>query len=262
MTINTKSLKNCYLFFSLLPLFIFTSSSVIASGMDNLSNTLMSFSSQQPIQAKLTIESHREREGRENNDGLIQLHLSENQQGFNVHYPKEILALLEAEAVNQNATKSNEYINSPTTFAMKNLKQIQLRNMVSVSTSLQRFIQQLNFDNESTVTYQGEEATLLTFTMNLETIVTEKKDRKNVKKFKGSYQLWTTPSGIPLEAQMTYNGSGSYLFVFKTKREHSITEKFKVINNRLIVSEYSSVFNSNSTFGKFFETNNKTLTVL
>lgn len=232
--------------------------SVTASGLDDLKKALNSLQGKAPIAAEIH-SSFADVRDEERWSGDVNVLLNADEHGLQIQYAKDVLLQMELEA---QAKSLNEDAPTPTLDAVAKLNAINLHKFLSVATDLQQFIHKAEFVGEKHVELNGVTARQLSFNLVMETFITDKKTRKHVDDFDGSYQVWINEQGLPLESKLTFQGTGSAYIFFNVEAYGDDTEYYQVIDNRLVLMKRDSRRGSKTTFGDFERSESKQLKVL
>jgi|GEM_PF-1425909 len=248
-------------------LFFYTAHST-ANGLEDLHKALATLTGSHNITATLSAQHKSIIDENDITTGDITLTLKSNQQDLQIQYNTKTLHKLAEEQTHQlnhpveasnskkkekNATKT-QY---PTIEAMKRIEPIDMLNMLSSANALSRFINAINFIKEENVELNNEDVRLLTFNTPINTIIKHPKTREYVDEFDGKYHLWINKQGIPLQAELSFKGKGSFYLIFSIKAEVNRKSIFRVVNNRLVTTEEHRYQSSKHSFGsnEYNETN-------
>jgi len=223
-------------------LFNFFSYSSYADGLMDLEKALTKLEGSSAISATLK-SAFTEKRGRKKKtkttSGLAHVQLIDDSNGLQVTYSNDVLTQLEKEA---NEKEHNEESNTPTLNAVNDIEASDLRNMLSAAPKLSRSLIKAEFLKEETITYQEEDARILHFNLPLEAIISDKDVRSYVDDFAGKYKVIIDKNGVPLQAKLIFEGSGSAYIFFKLSINQTRTYFYKVIDDRLVNyrNEYTS----------------------
>jgi len=227
-----------------------TSQTVLADGLAELKANLVKFKGNTPISA--TVESsYTEKRGKKNKlktkSGLVQVNLTNTEQGLKLIYSNDTLEKLNLEAEQK---ENNDEVDTPTLNAIGDIDVEEMSKMLSAAPSLLRFINKATFTNEQTVIYQNENLRQLNFTLPLEAIIENKEVHEYVDDFTGNYQIIIDENGIPLESQVNFDGSGSAYIFFSMDIMRTSTFNYQLIGERLVNVRKTFEYKSDSTWGK------------
>lgn len=229
----------CLFTMSLLSLF---SNNSDADGLIDLNKALTKLDGNSAISATLK-SVFTEKRGRKKEtkitSGLAHVQLVDDLNGLQITYSNEVLTQLEDE---ENEKEHNEESNTPTLNAVNDIEASELRNMLSAAPKLSRSLIKAEFLQEEATKYHEEDARILHFNLPLEAIINDKDVRTYVDDFEGKYKVVIDKNGVPLQAKLTFEGSGSAYLFFKLSINQSRTYFYKVIDDRLVNyrNEYTS----------------------
>ncbi len=203
-----------------------------ADGLADLKSALTRLQGQTPLKAVLEINrKSRQGDGKdlEENNGKASITLEDGTRGLQVLYGKDLLQRAEAE---ENAKEKDAKAKTPTLSAMRDISAGELRPMISAAGHLLRKMEKAVFKSEKAQDYNGKPARLLSFDIPLESV--PEKDRKYIKKYEGSLDIWISADGTPLASHAKDNASGRAFVVisFETKSEDQSV--YSVTGERLI----------------------------
>lgn len=205
-----------------------------ADGLTDLNKALIKLEGKSSISAILQSAFTEER-GRKKKikitSGLAHVQLLDDLKGLQVTYSNEVLTQLEEE---ENEKERNEEANTPTLNAINDIEASDLRAMLSAAPKLSRSLIKAQFLREEAITYQEEDARILHFNLPLEAIISDKDVRAYVSEFEGKYKVIIDKNGVPLQAKLTFEGSGSAYIFFKLSINQSRTYFYRVIDDRLV----------------------------
>lgn len=236
-----------YLHFFTFFIFLLLSTATNANGLNDLKKALNNLQSNSPIYVKMRA-SFVNKNDEEKTHGAVYVLLKENKDGFHITYSANELEKIAAE---KKAKQINEQAPTPTLDAAFKLNAFELQKTLSSSANLASFIEKTSFISEEKAKYKEQDVRLLTFELEMETLIKSKKMRKYVDDFSASYQIWIAKDGTPLETKLSFNGSGSAYLIFSVEAYGETTEQYKVINNRLVLVKSAYISGSKSSFGDF-----------
>ncbi|NVE00042.1 hypothetical protein HUX62_18675 [Massilia sp. BJB1822] len=177
-----------------------------ADGLSDLKAALARLQGTAPFKASLETKTWRrigEGKEMEESSGQASIGLEENGQGLQLIYGKDVLARMEAE---QRAQVKNPNAKAPTLGVAREFSPVELRTMTAAAANLARQLERVSYKNEKTAVYNGSQVRQLTFSVPLETL--SDRDRKYIKDFDGTFDLWIAADGTPLASHTLVNGSG------------------------------------------------------
>ena len=239
--------------------FIMCSGSAQADGLADLKAALTRLQGQTPLKAVLEIQrKSRQGEGKEleENHGKASIALEDGARGLQLLYGKDLLVRAELE---ENAKEKDPKAKTPTLSALRDISASELRPMISAAGNLLRKMEKAVFKSEKAQDYNGKPARLLSFDIPLESI--SEKDRKYIKKYEGSLDIWIGADGTPLASHTKDNTSGRAFVVitFEAKSEDQST--YSVAGERLITIRKESKSSGSGAGEKGESQVTKTLTV-
>lgn len=212
--------------------FVLFSTSARADGLADLKAALARLQGQTPLKAVLEIgRRSRQGEGKEQEEilGKAAVTLEDGARGLQVLYGKDLLARAEAE---ENAKEKDAKAKTPTLSAMRDISVGELRPMISAAGTLARRMEKAVFKGEEVQAYRGMPARLLSFDIPLESI--PEKDRKYIKKYEGSLEIWIAADGTPLASHSKDLASGRAYVVISFESKSEDQSVYKVVGERLI----------------------------
>lgn len=230
-----------------------------ADGLADFKAALARLQGQTPLKAVLEISRRsRQGEGKEQEETLSKatVSLEDGARGLQILYGKDLLARAEAE---ENAKEKDAKAKTPTLSAMRDVSVGELRPMLSAAAALVRRMEKAVFKGEQLQAYAGKPARLLSFDIPLESI--SEKDRKFIKKYEGSLDIWIAADGTPLASHGKDNASGRAYVVISFESRSDEQSVYKVVGERLIATQ-REVNSSSSGAGEKGESHvTKTLTL-
>lgn len=204
-----------------------------ADGLADLKAALARLQGTAPLKAALETKTWRRiGEGKEAEDsaGQASVGLEENGHGLQLVYGKEVLARMESE---QRAQGKNPNAKAPTLAVAREFSPVELRSMTAAAANLARQLERLTYKSEKTAIYGGNQVRQLTFSVPLETL--SDRDRKYIKDFDGTFDLWIAADGTPLASHTLVNGSGRAFLVvgFDFRQEEDAV--YGVAGDRLLM---------------------------
>ncbi|MEN9864567.1 MAG: hypothetical protein RL748_157 [Pseudomonadota bacterium] len=211
---------------------LFCSAGAQADGLSDLKAALNRLQGQTPLKATLEIHRmSRQGEGKEleENQGKASVSLEDGARGLQVLYARDLLQRAEAE---EKAKEKDAKAKTPTLSALKDISAGELRPMISAASHLARKMEKAIFKGEKAQDYNGKPARLLTFEVPLDSI--PQKDRKYIKKFEGSLDIWIAADGTPLASHSKDNVSGRAFVVISFESKSEDQSVYSVAGERLI----------------------------
>ena len=206
-----------------------------ADGVTDLKSALARLQGQSPLKAQVDAKTwNRQGDSKESDEtqGAASVTVEEGVRGLSVLYSKDMLVKLEAEERNKERDAKAK---TPTLSALSEVNSSSLRPMLSAASSLSRSLDKAIFRAEKPDTYNGKPVRHLSFDLTLDKI--SEKDRKYVKKFEGSLDVWVAEDGTPVASRSSQTVSGrAYVvvsFEFKNEEDHV----YSVVGDRLVATK-------------------------
>ena len=237
----------CFFTISLLSCFSYTS---YADGLLDLNKALTKLDGNSIISATLT-SAFTEKRGRKKKtkvtSGLVHVQLFDDINGLQITYSNEVLTQLENE---ENEKERNEEANTPTLNAINDIEASELHSMLSAAPKLSRSLIKAQFLKEEAIIHQEKNARVLHFNLPLEALIRDKDIRAYVNDFEGKYKIIIDKNGVPLQAELIFEGNGSAYIFFKLSVNQSRTYLYKVIDDRLVNYRNEYTKQQKSTWAK------------
>jgi hypothetical protein len=218
-----------------------------ADGVADLKSALTRLQGSTPLKAQIDVVSLAKfGEGKEQEEtpGRASLSVEDGQRGLQVLYSKELLARLDSE---QTAKQKDSKSKTPTVAALREVSSTELHPMLSAANSLNRLLEKSVFKHEKETSYNGKPARLLNFEMPIDKL--SEKDRKYIKKFDATLEIWIAQDGTPLASHLQQNISGRALVVISFESKSDEATVYGVAGDRLIMLRKESK-NSSSGAGE------------
>lgn len=230
-------------------IFTLSSFNVSANGLTDLQSSLMKLTGNTPISA--VVESaYTEKRGKKKKQktrkGLIQVNLTEDNQGLKLIYSNETIKKLELEAEQK---EQDEDANTPTLNAVNGVGVAEMSSMLSAAPNLLRTLKKATFINEEIVTHNEVDVRQLNFSLPLEAIIDNKEVHEYVDEFQSEFSVLINKSGVPIESSITFTGSGSAYIFFSMDLTQTNRFTYKLINNRLVNIKKTFQSKRSSTWG-------------
>jgi hypothetical protein len=209
-----------------------------ADGLADLKSALARLQGQAPIKAIVEAKTwNRQGEGKEleERNGVASVSVEESAQGLHVLYSKEMLAKLAQE---ERAVEKDSKAKTPTLSALGDVNSSSLRPMISAAGNLSRSLEKTNFKGEKTDTYNGKPARVLNFEITIDKL--SEKERKYVKKFEGSIDVWIAADGTPLGSRSAQTMHGRAFLVVTYDQKNEEESVYGLSGDRLIVLKFES----------------------
>jgi len=203
-----------------------------ADGLSDLKSALARLPAQSPFKATLdvrTLESHGEGKDLDEKTGQADLWLEDGPRGLRLVLPRETLARLDAESRAQGRDPKTK---TPTMLALAKFESADAPPMVAAGSQIERVLDEGQFRGERVDTWQGRPARLLSFALPA-TRLTDVQ-RKYVKKFDGSFDLWIAADGTPLGSATRESGAGRAFVVISFEAHQDEDCSYGVVGDRLV----------------------------
>lgn len=228
-----------------------------ADGRTDLAAALARLQGQSPVKALAEIKTWRKQgEGKEadEDNGQASVAVEDGTAGLRVLYSKDLLAKVEAE---QRAKVKDPKAKTSTGFALGEMKATELSLMVSAAGALSREIDDAVFSGEKMDSYKGKPARMLSYALSIDKL--DEKDRKYVKKFDGTIDVWIAADGTPLASNFHIDVSGRAFVVVSFSQKTDETRQYGVSGDRLLLLRKES---RNATAGAGEKAESKTTKTL
>ncbi|RHW75378.1 hypothetical protein [Colwellia sp. RSH04] len=232
-----------------------------ADGLTDLNRALSQLSGNSTITATLET-AYSQKRGRKKEikttSGFAQVFLVDAPTGLQVTYSNDTLLKLESE---RDEKETDEEVNTPTLNAINDIEASELSSMLSAASNLKRSLIKAEFINEEEIQFSGSKARILHFDLPLEAIITNKEVRGYVDDFKGKYNITIDEQGVPLQANLSFEGKGSIYLFFKLSINQSRKYFYQVVDDRLVNVRQEFERKQKSTFDKRDSSGYKTLII-
>lgn len=228
-------------------LFITAQGLAHADGLADLKAALGRLQGQAPIKATVefkTWSKHGEGKDLDESSGLASIAIEDNSRGMQILYSRDVLSRMEAE---ERAKEKDQKAKTPTLTALRELNSSELRGMTNASNALSLSLEKLVFKGERAENWNGKPARVLSFEASLDKQAD--KDKKYVKKFEGTTEIWIAADGTPLASRSRLNMSGRALLVISFDMVNNEDHVFSQVGDRLVTLRKES-YNSGSGAGE------------
>lgn len=209
-----------------------------ADGLADLKGALARLQAQTPLKATLETKTWRRTgEGKEAEEfsGQAAVVLEDGSQGMRLQYSRELLSRMDGE---QQAVAKNPNAKTPTLYAMRELGPDDLRPMVSAAEGLARQLERGTFKSEKAATYGGKPARQLTF--NVPVTALSDRDRKYIKEFNGSLDVWIGADGTPFASSLNLHATGRAFVVVSFEFKQEEQSVYALAGDRLTITRSES----------------------
>ena len=203
-----------------------------ADGFSDLKSALARLAAPTPLKAVLelkTVDRHGEGKDAEDRTGQASVQLEDGPRGLQVTYAKDLLARLESEALQQ---AKDPKAKTPTKWALEKLDATDFQPMLSSAGRLARRLEDAVLKGEKAEAWEGKPARHLSFAIP-DTHLTDSQ-RKYVKSFESSVEVWIAADGTPLASVERETASGSAFVVISFESKQEDTCSYAVVGERLV----------------------------
>ena len=204
-----------------------------ADGAADLHAALARLSGSSPVKATLEVSSlRRNGEGKDafEKPGLATVQLEDGPAGLQVRYAPELLARLDAEG---RARARDPEAKTPASNALKDVDATEIRPLLAAADALARQLDGATFQAERADTWHGHAARVVRFAIPMDTLSAEQK--RYVKHFDGTLDVWIAPDGTPLASAQHVNVSGRFMVVIGFEAQDDDERTYAVAGDRLLV---------------------------
>lgn len=209
-----------------------------ADGLADLKAALVRLQGSTPIKGQFELNLQR-RQGdgadAEESQAQLSITLEDGPQGLQVLFGRELLARIEAE---QRAVVDNPKAKTYTLNALNELQVSDLKRVIATAPAIARTIQAERFKEEKSEAWNGKPARLLSFEMPLDKL--PERQRKYVKQFDGSFEIWITADGTPLASRVRQRVSGRAFVVVSFQSTQDEERSYGVVGDRLVMLQHET----------------------
>ncbi|WP_235935113.1 hypothetical protein [Undibacterium crateris] len=206
-----------------------------ADGLSDLKTALGRLHGSAPVKAQVeTRINNRIGEGKELEEisGQASIQLEDGNRGLQLVFSKDLLSKLEAE---ERAKEKDPKAKTPALSSIKELSPSELRPVVNYAAAFLRKLEKAQFKSEKADSYNGKPARLLNFELSVDRL--SEKEKKYIKKYEGSFDVWVDADGTPLASRTSQQISGRAFVVvsFEIREEDNLV--YAVTGDRLLVQK-------------------------
>jgi hypothetical protein len=204
-----------------------------ADGLADLKAALVRLQGSSPVKGQFELSlQRRQGEGADAEESQAQLSvtLEDGPQGLQVLFGRELLARIEAE---QRAVADNPKAKTFTLNALNELQVSDLKRVIAAASTLARTLQAAHFKEEKPEAWNGKPARLLSFEMPLDKL--PERQRKYVKQFDASFEVWIAADGTPLASRVRQRVSGRAFVVVSFQSNNDEDRVYGVVGDRLVM---------------------------
>ncbi|MBI3713893.1 MAG: hypothetical protein HY253_13170 [Burkholderiales bacterium] len=211
---------------------VICASAAHADGLSDLKGALARLQGQTPLKAVVDAKTwNRQGEGKEleETQGSASVLVEESQRGLQVLYSKEMLSKLEAE---ERLKEKDQKAKTPTLAALGEVNSSALRPMISAASHLLRNLEKAIFKGEKNDSFNGKPARVLNFEISIDKLT--EKERKYMKKFESSFNVWIAEDGTPLASRAAQKVEGRAFVVISFEAKNEEEWVYGTVGDRLI----------------------------
>lgn len=205
-----------------------------ANGLSDLKEALARYPATTALKATAEAKTlRRDGEGKDLDEktGQASLYFEEGERGVRVSYSKETLARY---AADEQLKEKDSKARTPTLSALGALTIPELRQLANGVPVLQRQLDKSTFKSEKQETWNGKPARQLSFDYGINSL--SEKDRKYVKKYEGTLDVWIGADGTPLASRTVQTASGRAYVVVSFDMKNVEDLVYQVNGDRLTVA--------------------------
>jgi hypothetical protein len=203
-----------------------------ADGLSDLKAALARTQGTSTISATFSATTwRREGEGKdlEETSGAASVQIEEGINGLRLQYSRDAMMRADAES---RAREKDSKAKTPFTNALRALNAAEARDLTWASQHLLRSLEKTTYKSERADTLNGKAVRVVSFEIGTDRI--PEKERKYVKKFDGSIDVWIDNEGVPLQSVLKYSVSGRAFLVITYDGESSEEFTYTLVGDRLI----------------------------
>lgn len=171
----------------------------------------------------------------EEDRGQAQVQFEEGPQGLRLLFSRDTLQRAEQEA---RTRQRDPKARTPTLGGLKALEVNELRGMLSPTAALLALLDEATPKGEVPDTWNGQPARHLSFELGLGKL--RERDRKYIKKYEGTLDIWVGADGWPLALRQQTQASGRAFLVVSFEMRSREEQVFVVVGERLVVVRQES----------------------
>lgn len=183
-----------------------------------------------------TISRQGEAAEAEEDRGQAQVQFEDGPQGLRLLFSRDTLQRAEQE---ERSRQHDPKARTPTLGGLKALEVNELRGMLSPTAALLALLDEATPKGEVPDTWNGQPARRLSFDLGLGKL--RERDRKYIKKYEGTLDIWLGPEGWPLALRQQVQASGRAFLVVSFEMRSREEQVFVVAGERLVVVRRESL---------------------
>jgi hypothetical protein len=204
-----------------------------ADAQSDLRAALVRLAGTAPVKGTLdvaTTKRHGEGKDAFERTGRAAIEVEDGPRGLQIRYAADVLARLDAES--RASGKDPEAI-TPTVDAVKEVDATGIVPLLAAARALGRQIDVATFKSERVEAWRGQPARVLRFAIPMESL--SKEQRKYVRHFDGTLDVWIAADGTPLASVQHVSLSGRALVVIGFEAKDDVERTYAVTGDRLVV---------------------------
>lgn len=166
----------------------------------------------------------------EEDRGLAQVQFEDGPPGLRLLFSRDTLQRVEQE---ERSQQRDPKARTPTLTGLKALDVNELRGMLSPTAALLALLDEATLKAEVTEAWNGQPARRLSFELGLGKL--RERDRKYIKKYEGTLDIWIGAEGWPLALRQQTQASGRAFLVVSFEMRSREEQVFLVAGERLVV---------------------------
>jgi len=171
----------------------------------------------------------------DDNRGQAQVQFEEGPQGLRLLFSRDTLQRVEQE---ERSHQRDPKARTPTLTGLKALEVNELRGMLSPTAALLALLDDATLKAEVPEAWNGQPARRLSFELGLGKM--RERDRKYIKKYEGTLDIWIGAEGWPLALRQQTQASGRAFLVVTFEMRMREEQTFLLVGDRLVVARRDS----------------------
>jgi hypothetical protein len=171
----------------------------------------------------------------EDDRGQAQVQFEDGPQGLRLMFGRDTLQRVEQE---ERTRQRDPKARTPTLTGLKALEVNELRGMLSPTAALLALLDDATPKAEVSEAWNGQPARRLSFELGLGKM--RERDRKYIKKYEGTLDIWIGAEGWPLALRQQTQASGRAFLVVTFEMRAKEEQTFLLVDDRLVVARRDS----------------------
>jgi hypothetical protein len=171
----------------------------------------------------------------EDDRGQAQVQFEDGPQGLRLLFGRDTLQRIELE---ERTRQRDPKARTPTLTGLKALEMNELRGMLSPTAALLALLDDATPKAEVPEAWNGQPARRLSFELGLGKM--RERDRKYIKKYEGTLDIWIGAEGWPLALRQQTQASGRAFLVVTFEMRMREEQTFLLVDDRLVVARRDS----------------------